>query len=184
MADDISTRSPSSKSSGGQRGGQRTHGATCGLAENGYSALPLAYRSWLTMRRRCSDPKAGDFDRYGGRGIQVHQPWAASYEAFFACLGDCPSGHTLDRINPNGHYEPGNVRWASAKEQARNTRNTPRILIGDRVMPVIEACEVLGFNPGSIRSLSYRLGRPAEEILAEFISGKRKRRRTRRCRSA
>jgi hypothetical protein len=74
---------------------------------------------WQCMKARCDD--ASD-PRYGGRGIRVCDRWIASFEAFLADMGHRPSdGHSIDRYpNADGHYEPGNCRWATLTEQARN----------------------------------------------------------------
>jgi len=81
------------------------------------------YRCWAAMIRRCENPNSKGYDRYGGRGITVCRQWRESYATFLADLGRRPSAeHSLDRINVNGNYEPGNCRWATATEQARNRR--------------------------------------------------------------
>lgn len=85
------------------------------------SATPT-YRSWVSMLARCSNPNASNYARYGGRGIRVCERWR-SFESFLADVGHRPAGATLDRFpNPNGDYEPGNVRWATAKQQAESRR--------------------------------------------------------------
>lgn len=72
------------------------------------------------MRRRCNDPQLKDYPRYGGRGIKVCEEWNNSFDAFKKFMGDKPEGMTLERFDVNGNYEPGNVGWASVKQQARN----------------------------------------------------------------
>lgn len=80
------------------------------------------YRSWHAMVARCTYPSVPNWEYYGGRGIRVCEAWRWSFEQFLADLGPRPVGHTLDRIDTDGHYEPGNVRWATPKEQARTRR--------------------------------------------------------------
>lgn len=88
------------------------------------------YRIWLMMRRRCTDESHVAYKHYGGRGIQVCVRWfnwAFGFELFLSDMGPRPSkGHSLDRIDVDGNYEPINVRWATAKEQAGNTRAAKR----------------------------------------------------------
>lgn len=81
------------------------------------------WRSWSAMRDRCEREGATGYSIYGGRGVRVCDRWA-SFELFFADMGPRPPGTTLDRIDPDGHYEPNNCRWATALEQNRNRRRT------------------------------------------------------------
>lgn len=81
------------------------------------------YRSWSHMKERCLNPNCADWLDYGGRGISVCSEWIDSFEVFFAHVGEKPDpSYSIDRIDVNGHYEPGNVRWADKWTQARNKR--------------------------------------------------------------
>lgn len=88
---------------------------------------PGIYRNMLA---RCLDPTNAAYAAYGGRGITVCGRWRDSFENFFADVGRRPSSaHTIDRIDNDRGYEPGNVRWATASEQARNRRSSRRLTI-------------------------------------------------------
>jgi len=91
-----------------------------GLARSG-SLHPL-YKIWAAMKQRCGNQSSKDFYLYGARGILVCERWRNSFPAFVADVGYRPAGMSLDRIDSDGNYEPGNVRWATAAEQSRNRR--------------------------------------------------------------
>jgi len=83
------------------------------------------YKTWQQMKERCLNQKGKDFHKYGGRGISICDAWVHSFESFLAHVGKRPAGcKSLDRINNNGDYSPGNVRWATPAQQSRNTRST------------------------------------------------------------
>lgn len=78
------------------------------------------YEVWSHMKDRCLNKKARAYPFYGGRGISIHPEWAASFMAFLRDMGKRPPGRSIDRINNDGNYEPGNCRWATVAEQNRN----------------------------------------------------------------
>ena len=80
------------------------------------------YHSWQSMIRRCVDPKHKGYKNYGGRGITVCDRWRNSFKYFLEDVGKRPDGHTLDRIDVDGDYEPSNCRWADGTTQALNKR--------------------------------------------------------------
>lgn len=82
------------------------------------------YHIWNSMLHRCRNKNHPSYSEYGGRGICVCEEWS-TFEVFLKDMGKRPTkGHSLDRIDPNGNYEPSNVRWATGKVQARNKRNS------------------------------------------------------------
>jgi hypothetical protein len=79
--------------------------------------------AWAGIKQRCFDPKSVSFDDYGGRGITMAPEWRDDFLAFYEHLGPRPSpAYSVDRIDVDGNYEPGNVRWATRSQQAANKR--------------------------------------------------------------
>lgn len=118
----------------------RTHGQTSG----GYTP---EYRAWLHIRNRCFNPNVEKFKNHGGRGITVCPKWRDSFEAFFQDVGKRPSPrHTIDRIDNDGNYEPGNCRWATQTEQQNNKRNNIKIVVSNRELTLKEACKDVGVD--------------------------------------
>lgn len=107
---------------------------------------PKLYRVWKAMRERCYREKAVSYPMYGGRGISVCEEWKHNYDSFYkwAMENGYKEGLSIDRINTNGNYEPSNCRWATPKEQARNTRKNVMIEINGTLKSLPEWCEDLG----------------------------------------
>ena len=94
------------------------------------------YRAWIEMKTRCYNPKATGFQYWGGRGITICDEWRFNFMSFFTYVGVKPTPkHSIDRIDVNGNYEPGNVRWATSMEQNNNQR---RLFMDESVVAVPE----------------------------------------------
>lgn len=122
------------------------------------------YNIWQKMKARCGNPNDAKYPIYGGRGIEVCEAWSDSFESFLLDMGPRPtSKHSIDRKRVDGNYEPGNCRWATPKEQARNKRSHRLVLYLGVEMPLSEACELAGVN---YRSALWRLncGKPWQPL--------------------
>lgn len=124
----------------------RTHG------ESGHDKRAAEYRVWLGMKGRCLNPKSPGYPGYGGRGITMCARWQGSYETFLADMGRRPSPkHSLDRIDNDKGYEPGNCRWATQREQERNKRSNRRVTFRGKTQTVTEWAEETGINFHTIK---------------------------------
>lgn len=123
------------------------------------------YSVWHAMVTRCRSPNDPSWPDYGGRGIRVCDRWL-DHGAFLADMGQRPPGHTLERIDVNGHYEPGNCRWATPMEQANNRRNNRLITYEGQTHTVAEWARRVGLTKGC---LLHRLcvGWPIERALTQ-----------------
>ena len=155
------------------------HTTSCGCARNawpvGHRATHRAsktreYNVWVKVKQRCLNAQCRDYQYYGGRGIRVCDRWRDSFEAFLGDMGHRPSeAHSLDRINNDGHYEPGNVRWATRSEQMRNSRRANLITFNGETHPLGVWAKRVGVTH---QTLSMRLhhGWPIERAIGEEIA--------------
>lgn len=141
---------------------KKIHGETAGGKRS------PEYSLWKQMRNRCSNPKNQNFVEYGARGIKVCAEWE-TFLPFLKDIGRRPSPkHSLDRINPNGNYEPENCRWVTSGVQQRNRRNTVRLTLGGVTLGLQDWAEYLGLAAGTVRARLQR-GWSHERALTEKI---------------
>lgn len=149
----------------------------CGCRRNGnrlthgharrHGRRSRSYTIWRGMVARCTKPSSNVYHLYGGRGICIKWP---DFESFISDMGEPPSStHSIDRIDPDGHYEAGNCRWATPTEQARNIRSVrARVVLNGERMSVPAACERVGL-PYSAVIQRVRAGWSDERAFSEPI---------------
>lgn len=135
------------------------------------------YKTWFRMKSRCYDVTCQDYPDYGGRGITVCDDWINSFESFFEYMGKSPGKtHSIDRINNQGNYEPGNVRWATQTQQARNKRTNRLIKYMGESKTMAEWCEILNL-PLKRTTLRFYRGHPLEIVFKDKELPKRNQRK-------
>lgn len=123
------------------------------------------YKTYLRIKLRCFKEQHPDYPDYGGRGITMCARWQNSFEAFLEDMGEPPSPHhSIDRINPDGSYEPGNCRWATNTEQQNNKRNNIYIIIGGQKRSMADWCRHFNVNYGIARQQYVRYKWPIERV--------------------
>lgn len=130
------------------------------------------FKIWLHIEQRCTNPNRKGYENYGGRGIKVCDEWTSkkqprgqAFMNFLNHVGPRPSeNHTIDRIDVNGDYAPGNVRWATIQEQANNRTNNRILEFQGRKQNVSMWAKELGLSTGLLHS-RLALGWTAEEAL-------------------
>lgn len=110
-----------------------------------------AYRAWMNMHIRTGRKSGPSWKTYGARGIGVCERWH-TFENFYADMGDPPADHSLDRVDNDRGYEPGNCRWATATTQARNRRNVRLITFDGKSQPVDAWSRETGISRNALRS--------------------------------
>jgi len=123
------------------------------------------YGVWLGMRNRCQKPHNNAYAMYGGRGIKVCPRWANSFQVFVSDMGERPEGHSIDRIDVNGDYEPSNCRWASKRTQQRNQRVTRFVEIDGRRFKAVELADLASVKTDTIVERANR-GLPLESVIS------------------
>lgn len=125
------------------------------------------FNIWSHIRRRCFNPNTKYYEHYGGRGINVCERWM-NFENFYADMGDPPEGEgriSLDRIDNNGNYEPGNCRWANQKMQSDNKRTTRFFEYQGEKHTLRDWAKIKGVSYGQLRQRIYQRGWGFEEAI-------------------
>lgn len=118
-----------------------THGAT-----SAKGSIP-EYGVWLNMKARCTHKSVDSYKYYGARGIKVCERWM-KFENFIEDMGRRPSdGHSIDRIDSNGNYEPSNCKWSDSFEQNNNRSNTRHLTYNGKTMSMFQWSREVGINP-------------------------------------
>ena len=142
------------------------------------------YNIWRKMKARYYDSKHVKFNLYGGRGITIHQDWLDSFTKFHEYMGDSPSdNHSIDRIDSDGNYEPGNVRWATDVVQNNNTSRNVKVTYKDNVLTLAEFAKEVNLpyyfvvyhhyqnkSPEDIANLEQN-GRNEVQVVREYPNG-------------
>jgi len=136
------------------------------------SGHPTEARCYHAMIDRCYNPNATSHSHYGGRGITVCQRWRESFQAFLNDMGARPSsGHSIDRINNDGNYEPNNCRWATHTEQQRNKSNNHLVSFRGRTMCIADWADEVGLS-WHVLIMRLRLGWTVERAMTEPVRHK------------
>lgn len=141
------------------------------------SGKSIEYTAYWNMIQRCTNRKFRQYLDYGGRGIKVHPAWLiAGFPEFLKAVGPRPSSqHTIDRIDNDGNYEPGNVRWATRVQQNRNTSKNVMLTVRGETCSLAEWHERTGIGHSTLRARIALGWRPEQIVLTPV----RRMRRTR-----
>jgi hypothetical protein len=126
------------------------------------------YWTWRGMLLRCSSKHSAHYSKYSGRGISVCHRWR-SFENFLHDMGDRPDGMTLDRINNDGNYEPGNCQWASKRAQSRNRRNIRPLTLRGETKLLTDWASEMGIRPSTLSMRIDKYGWSIEKALTTPI---------------
>lgn len=140
----------------------RTHG------QSSQKHKASEYRTWINMKTRCYNDKYPEYFLYGGRNIALCDRWRDSFENFYADMGPKPEPkrkYSIDRINNNGNYEPGNCRWATSREQNNNRRSNRLITYQNRTQTLSQWAEELNIDIKILWNYLYRSHKSLESII-------------------
>jgi hypothetical protein len=132
------------------------------------------YRAWLHAKERCFNPNSEKYPWYGARGITMCEEWKNDFSAFLRDMGECPEGLTIDRIDPNGHYEPGNCRWATDPEQRRTRTDNVWVEHEGQRMILTDFAALMGVDYQNLQWHVHRMGRDPHKAVDHMLHNKGK----------
>lgn len=133
------------------------------------------YRLWKGVKERCYNTNDHSYHNYGGRGIKMHPDWKSSYRAFAMAVGPRPSLlHSIDRIDTNRDYEPGNIKWSTNKEQSNNKRTNVWLQWKGQSVTLAQLAESEQVNYNLLHKLLKTRNIPLEEAVAKTKRSKQK----------
>lgn len=160
---------------------RRGHTKSCGclskektsqrFTKHGRSQNDKTYQSWVNMKQRCTNPNYRKYEDYGGRGIKVCKRWLNSFTNFLKDMGERPLDRTIERKNNNKGYYKGNCKWATKKEQVRNTRDNLHITHNGETRLLIEWSEKTGILYRVSYKRIYILGWSIRKALTTPVRG-------------
>ena len=131
--------------------GKTWHCHQCLQTRGSHLSSTPEHGAWCSMKERCLCETHPAYGNYGGRGIAIHEAWVTDFTAFLGHVGFRPSpDHSLDRIDNERGYEPGNVRWATRKEQCNNRRVNRRLACNGEDLTLAEWSDKIGVNQSTI----------------------------------
>ena len=132
------------------------------------------YRIWVGIKSRCNNPKNRAYADYGLRGVSLSDKWAKSFDQFYADMGDCPEGMSIDRVNNDGNYEKSNCRWATRHEQSRNTSRNINITFDGITLTLMDWAKRLNVPYYRLRNRIKELGWSIDRAFTEGVSQNRR----------
>ena len=144
----------------------KTHG------QSSHEKPTPTYTTWAAMKQRCDNPKAVGYHNYGRRGIQVCERWLNSFENFFEDMGErpkSPKGLTLDRIDNDGNYEPGNCKWSTKKQQSSNQRTNVIISYKGENKILADWARQYGISRGALWLRIFKMKWPIHRALTKPV---------------
>lgn len=156
----------------------RNHMSSVRNSKHGLHNTP-AYKTWSGIKRRCYEKQNISYKDYGAKGITMYEPWISDPAAFIAHVGQPPSDdHTMDRIDNAKGYFPGNLRWATPREQASNKTNNRLVMYQGETMTVAQLARKVAEEAGISyeqfsTALEKQMYRKSRRTSAESVRGKR-----------